>query len=174
MHAHHNNDVHFLAREINDWLPQGVQSLVAGTYTPRCLKRIYFSDEVVDRLHLSDRILQHILLKQLKPTFKHVMNTNCYHLRGPTAVKHVTQRIKEVLEEERPQYFIRADVKSFYASIPHFKLVADIKKHYNDLKVQAVLENIITNPIGIVPHARTLRKAREQVKYMVIDAVSKL
>lgn len=27
-------------------------------------------------------------------------------------------------------------------------------------------------PIRIVPHARTLRKAREQVKYMVIDEVS--
>ena len=29
-------------------------------------------------------------------------------------------------------------------------------------------------PLRIVPHARTLRKARDQVKYMVIDAVSKL
>ena len=79
-HAHHNNNVHFLAREIDEWLPQGVQSIVAGTYTPRCLKRYYFNDEVVDQLYLADRILQHILLKQLKPTFKHVMNPNCYHL----------------------------------------------------------------------------------------------
>lgn len=147
LHAHHNNDVHFLAREIDDWLPQGVHSLAAGTYTPRCLKRIYFSDEVADQLHLSDRIMQHILLKQLKPTFKHVMNPNCYHLDGPTGVKRATQRIKQVLEEERPQYFIRADVRSFYASIPHFKLVADITKYYDDPKVQAMLENIIRNPI---------------------------
>lgn len=30
--AHHNHDVHFLAREINEWLPQGIQSMIDGTY----------------------------------------------------------------------------------------------------------------------------------------------
>ena len=96
--AQHNHDVHFLAREIDAWLPLGVQSILQGTYDPRCLKRQYFPDEVIDQLHLSDRIFQHILLKQLKPTFKHVMNPNCYHLDGPTGVKVATQRIKQVLQ----------------------------------------------------------------------------
>ena len=82
-HAHHNNEIHFMAREIEEWLPQGIQSMVDGSYDPRCLKRYYFADEMVDQLHLSDRIFQHILLKQLKPTFKHVMNPNCYHLGWP-------------------------------------------------------------------------------------------
>ncbi|MCL9683609.1 hypothetical protein [Legionella maioricensis] len=27
-HAHHNHELHFMAREINDWLPQGIQSIV--------------------------------------------------------------------------------------------------------------------------------------------------
>jgi len=85
--ANHNHEIHFLAREIDDWLPKGIKSTLDGSYTPRYLKRHYFADEVVDQLHLSDRILQHILLKQLKPTFKHVMSKNCYHLCGPTGVK---------------------------------------------------------------------------------------
>jgi len=71
------NEIHYMAREIDEWLPQGIQSLADGTYSPRCLKRYYFSDEVVDQVHLSDRIFQHVLLKQLKPTFKHVMNQVC-------------------------------------------------------------------------------------------------
>lgn len=146
-HAHHNHELHFMAREINDWLPQGIQSIVDGSYNPRCLKRYYFSDEVVDQLHPSDRILQHILLKQLKPTFKHVMNPNCYHLDGPTGVKYATQRIKQVLRDEQPNYVLRADIKSFYASIPHFQLVQDVKKYYHDPKLHVMLENIITNPI---------------------------
>ncbi len=77
-HAHHNHEIHFMAREIEDWLPRGIQSITNGSYEPRCLKRYYFSDEMVDQLHLSDRIFQHILLKQLKPTFKHVMNPNVH------------------------------------------------------------------------------------------------
>lgn len=147
MHTHHNHDVHFLAREIDDWLPQGVEAMVAGSYTPRCLKRYYFQDEMVDQLHVSDRIFQHILLKQLKSTFKHVMNPYCYHLDGPTGVKYATERIKQVLAKEKPQYVIRADIKSFYKSIMHFRLIQDIKKYYHDPKLLVMLESIITNPI---------------------------
>lgn len=145
--ANHNHDIHFMAREIDEWLPQGIQSMINGTYDPRCLKRYYFPDETIDQLHLSDRIFQHILLKQLKPTFKYVMNPNCYHLDGPSGVQYATQRIKEVLQTQKPNYIIRADIKSFYRSIQHHKLIQDIKKHYDDPNVQAMLENIITNPI---------------------------
>ncbi len=146
-HANPNHDVHFMAREIDDWLLQGVESMVDGSYTPRHLKRHYFTDEMVDQLHLSDRIFQNILLKQLKPTFPYVMNPNCYHLHGPSGVRLATQRIRQVLRDQNPKYLIRADIKSFYKSIPHHQLVQDIKQHYNDEKVQAMLEQIIINPI---------------------------
>ena len=146
-HANPNHDVHFMARELDDWLVQGVESMVDGSYTPRHLKRHYFTDEMVDQLHLSDRIFQHILLKKLKPTFPHVMNSNCYHLHGPHGVRLATQRIQQVLLDQHPKYIIRADIKSFYKSIPHHQLVQDIKQHYHDEKVQTMLSQIIVNPI---------------------------
>ena len=146
MHSHHNHEIHFVARD-KQWLPDGIQSLVDGTYEPRCLKRYYFSDEMVDQPHISDRIFQHILLRILKPTFKHVMNPNCYHLDGPTGVKNATQKIREVLQKEKPKYFIRADIKSFYRSISQYKLIGDIKKYYDDPKLISMLKNIIENPI---------------------------
>jgi retron-type reverse transcriptase len=145
--ANHNHEVHFLAREINDWLPQGIQSMINGSYTPRHLKRYYFQDEMVDQLHISDRILQHILLKQLKPTFQHIINPNCLHIYGPYGVKLATQRIRESIQADKPKYIIRADIKSFYKSIPHHKLIQDIKKFYDDPKVQIMVEEIIKNPI---------------------------
>jgi len=146
-HAHHNHDIHILAREIDEWLPAGIQSMIDGTYDPRCLKRLYFSDEVVDQLHLTDRILQHILLKQLKPTFKHVINPNCHHLLGPSGVRTATQRIKQALQEGQAKYVLRVDIRSYYASICHFRLLRDIREYYHDPKIIAMLENIITNPI---------------------------
>jgi RNA-directed DNA polymerase len=94
-YANPNHDVHLMARNISDWLTQGVQSLINGTYTPRFLKRHYFKDEMVDQLYLADRILQNLLLAQLKPTFAHVMNPNCYHLHGPSGVKLATLRVKD-------------------------------------------------------------------------------
>jgi retron-type reverse transcriptase len=102
---------------------------------------------MVDQLHISDRVFQHILLRILKPTFKFVMNPNCYHLEGPTGVKNATKKIREVLERSNPKYFIRTDIKSFYKSILHNKLIVDIKKYYDDPKLISMLINIINNPI---------------------------
>ena len=146
-HANHNHEMHFMARELNQWLPEGIQSLLTGIYTPRHLKRYYFPDETVDQLHPSDRVLQHLLLKQLKPTFAQVINKNCYHIFGPSGVKLATQRIRQILQDKNPQFVIRADVKSFYRSISHFKLMQDLKEYYNDPKVINMFENVITNPI---------------------------
>jgi RNA-directed DNA polymerase len=58
-----------------------------------------------------------------------------------------TQRIRQILQEDKPNYVLRVDIKSFYKSIQHHKLLQDIKQYYNDPKVQVMLENIITNPI---------------------------
>jgi len=146
-YARHNHDSHILAREIDVWLPSGIQAMIDGSYTPRHLKRRYFPDEMIDQLYLPDRILQHILLKQIKPTIQHVTNPNCLHTFGPHGVQIATQRIREALKEEQPQYLIRADVKSFYKSIVHDKLIADIKKTYDDPKLIHMLEEIIRNPI---------------------------
>ncbi len=142
-----NHDVHLLARTIHEWLPESIQSLIDGTYTPRFLKRYYFKDEMLDQLYLADRVVQYLLLQQLKPTFPYVMNPNCYHLHGPTGVQLATQRIREALATEKPKYMIRADIKSYYKSIQHHVLIEDIKRHYTDTKVQAMLEQIVINPI---------------------------
>ena len=146
-YAHANHEAHLMARNISDWLTQGVQSIINGTYTPRFLKRYYFKDEMIDQLHLSDRILQNLLLQQLKPTFTHIMNPNCYHLHGPSGVKLATQHIRKVVSLEKPKYVIRADIKSYYKSISHHLLIEDVKRYYLDYKVQSMLEEIIKNPI---------------------------
>lgn len=143
----HNHDIHFLAREIDDWLPKGIKSLLNGSYIPRFLKRIYLPDEVIDQLHLSDRILQHLLLRMIRPTFKYVINSNCHHMAGASGVKRATTQIQQALKKDKPNYFIRADIKSYYKSIVHYKLIADVKKYYDDPKLIQMLVSIIENPI---------------------------
>lgn len=96
---------------------------------------------------MSDRILQHILLKQLKPTFPHIIHPHCYHIHGQSGVKLATHHIRKALLEEKPKFVIRADIKSFYRSIPHHLLIQDIRKIFDDPNVQNMLEEIIKNPI---------------------------
>ena len=54
-HASPNHDVHFLAREIDGWLPKGIQTLIDGTYDPRCLKRIYLKplDDAMSKMNIT-------------------------------------------------------------------------------------------------------------------------
>jgi hypothetical protein len=87
------------------------------------------------------------LLKIIKPTFKYVLNPNCYHIAGPSGVRRATERICKVLKNEKPKYFIRADVKSYYKSIVHYKLMKDIKNNYDDCNLIKILSNIICNRI---------------------------
>jgi hypothetical protein len=72
--AHHNHEIHYFARKLNQWLEQGIQALQDGSYSPLPLKRWQFGNEVVDSLYLPDRILQHILLQILKPTFQYIIS----------------------------------------------------------------------------------------------------
>lgn len=111
------------------------------------LKRYYFKDEMFDQLYLADRVLQNVLLQQLKPTFPYVMNPNCYHLHGPSGVQLATQKIWETVATEHYKYIIRADIKSYYKSIQHHVLIEDIKRYFFDTKVQLMLEQIVRNSI---------------------------
>jgi len=95
--------------------------------------------------------VQHLLFKIIKPTFKYVLNPNCYHIAGPSGVRRATEWICQVLKNEKPKYFIRADIKSYYKSIAHYKLIKDIKNSYNNCNLIKMFSNIICNPIE-TPH----------------------
>jgi RNA-directed DNA polymerase len=146
--CHHNHQIHDLARNIHDWLPNGIRNLLNRTYSPQLTQRCYFEDGVVEQLHLIDRIMQNLLLKIIKPTFKHLVHPNCYHMQGPTGVKTATTTVRQALKNRELKYFIRADVKSFYKSILHYKLIEDLKQCFHDQKLIAMLKDIITNPIA--------------------------
>jgi len=146
--CNHNHEVHFLARDLQGWLPDGIRSLIDGSYRSRMLRRYYFTDDVVDQLYIPDRIYQHVLLKQIKPTFKYVLHPHCYHMRGPAGVKVATKQIRNAMNENKFNYFLRVDIKSYYASISRYKLIQDIKEVFDDPKVQVMLEDIVDTPIG--------------------------
>jgi RNA-directed DNA polymerase len=146
-HLDHNHDIHLLARELDTWLNEGVEALIHGKYNPRHLKRYYFVDEMVDQLHLTDRVLQNLLLKQLKTTFPYIINPNCLHIHGPHGVKLATERVQGALKDDKYPFVMRLDIKSYYKSIQHHLLVKDIEHYFNDPKIKSMLTNIIKNPI---------------------------
>ncbi len=59
------------------------------------------------------------------------------YARKPTGVKHATKRIRQILHEEKPQFVLRTDIKSYYRSIKHpdpmqnEKTIKSVQKTYD-------------------------------------------
>ena len=62
-------------------------------------------------------------------------------------VKLASERIQKIIQKEKPNFLIRADIKGFYSSIFHYKLIEEIKKVYKDTRLIDIFERIIKNPI---------------------------
>ena len=122
------------------WLMQ----LRMGLHRFSCLIQYRFKDGCVRVWSFLDRLMIHLLVTILRPTFKHVISPVCLHLKGPSAVKGITQQIKAALLTGQFQYVLRLDIKSYYASIDHRILVDQVNKTYDDPMIQHYLNAIIT------------------------------
>ena len=77
-----------------------------------------------------DRLMTHLIHRHIKPTCKHVIDEKCTHMQGPSAIKGIHKRIRPELEKHR--YFIRLDIKGFYASIDREILFKQLQAYYKD------------------------------------------
>jgi hypothetical protein len=69
------------------------------------------------------------------------------HIQGPNGVKTALAWLHNVMNAKNYRYVIRADIKSYYASIDHRILLQQTQQAFQDPRVQHYLEAIITAPI---------------------------
>ena len=124
-----------------------VTCFVEGSHGFSPLKTYRFPDEVVQVWEYCDKLFVHLIYGILKPTFKAVISKRCYHLKGPSVIRFITQQIKQALSSGDYRYAIRLDIKSYFASIDHEILLQQIEAAYDDPNLKKYLRDIIT--IGI-------------------------
>ena len=88
-----------------------------------------------------DRLITHLIHHQIKSTFKHVVDEKCAHMQGPSAIKGIHKKIRP--EIEKYEYFIRLDVKGFYASVDREILSKMVEETYDDPIMVAYLKDVI-------------------------------
>ena len=88
-----------------------------------------------------------LLFQQIKSTFSHLISKRCLHVQGPNGVKTALTWLHNVMNAKNYRYVIRADIKSYYASIDHRILLQQTQQSFQDPRVQHYLEAIITAPI---------------------------
>jgi hypothetical protein len=89
------------------------------------------------------------MLKIIKPTFRYVISPLCLHLKGINVIQNITQDIRRELSTGKYKYFIRMDIKSYYASINHKILLDKLYKNYDDPILKRYFEAIVTTGIDV-------------------------
>jgi len=114
--------------KVEFWL----KDFIAGKHQFTPMMQYRFTDGIIRVWSYLDRLIMHLLLEHIKPTFKHIISPLCLHLTGPSVIKQATAQIKAALTSGRFHYVIRADISSYYASINHQILLSQIHQNFND------------------------------------------
>jgi RNA-directed DNA polymerase len=129
--------------------PKEMQSIIdcfiIGAYRFAPLITCRFTDKIVTAWDYRDKLIVNLLHKIIVPVFKQIISGKCYHLAGPSAgIKKAVDVVRQSLENEQYRYFIRADIKDFYASIDRTNLVKQTFQYFNDLRIRKYLKGVIT------------------------------
>ena len=137
--------------KMSEWVSQ----FIAGTYRFEPMKTSVMPDETLTMWSYRDRLFVRALLFLIKPVFQHIISPRCLHLAGPSAVKSTLDLVQKALQSQKFKYFIRPDIKSYYASINHNILVNQLAKHFQDKRLLNYLEQIIAVPVEQDGNIRT-------------------
>ena len=124
-----------------------IRDFIAGHYLPQPKIGYNAYGDRDPIFYYQDALMQKLLYRIIKPTFKHMVSPACHHLKGPGVIKTVTHHIADALASGRYRYVIRTDIKSYYASINHHQLQQQIRSHFNDHRVVRYLCDWISSPI---------------------------
>lgn len=126
--------------KMSEWVSQ----FIDGTYRFQPMRTSVMPDETLTMWSYRDRLFVRALLFLIKPVFQHIISPRCSHLAGPSAVKSTLSLVQKALQSGEFKYFIRTDIKSYYASIDQHILLKQVKSHFQDNRVLNYLEQIIT------------------------------
>ena len=139
---HHR--MHIFSRNFPDIVDDLLSAVRDGSYTPSYLERMTFEDETVDFISYNDRLVQKAILHIIRPSYDHIIPPTCYHRYGPSGVKKALAHLRDDMDTHVYTHIIRLDIKSYYASIDHHKLIDLLKQEFNDQRLIDMFTAFIT------------------------------
>ena len=121
-----------------------IHSLINGTYAPEPLKKITIPKENHNGVRpigissIKDKLVQRVLYSELNPYFDETFLSNSYAYRPHKSTYKAINRTSSFINEN-DCWILKSDVKDFFESIDHSKLLQILQKHIKDAKIISLI-----------------------------------
>lgn len=124
------------------------EHLQEGSYLPSAVKRVWIPKAgSADKRPLGiptvrDRVVQTALKMVIEPIFEHEFAPHSYGFRPGRGCKDALRRVDGLLKGGSV-HVVDVDIKGYFDSIPHGRLLTLVKEHISDGKVLQLVESLL-------------------------------
>ena len=124
------------------------EHLSKGTYQPKPVKRVWIKKPGSAEKRplgiptVTDRVVQTALRMAIEPIFENRFAEHSYGFRPGRGCKDALRRVEELLKAGR-QHVVEVDIKGYFDAIPHDRLMALVREHIADGRVQGLIEGFL-------------------------------
>jgi RNA-directed DNA polymerase len=125
------------------------EQLRSGTYRPQAIRRVFIpkpgnSKELrpLGIPTVRDRVVQSAIVHVLQPIFERDFAPTSYGFRPQRGCQQALDRVEELLADGY-EYVVDADLKSYFDTIPHERLMERIKGKVSDGRLLALIESFL-------------------------------
>ena len=124
------------------------EDLRSGNYQPQQIRRHYIPKPGSKETRplgiptVRDRVVQTAVLMVMEPIFEHDFAEHSYGFRPGRGCKDALRRVDQLLKEGYT-YIVDADLKSYFDTIPHDRLMALVGQKVSDGRVLSLIESFL-------------------------------
>lgn len=139
-------------RRLEENLDHLHRTLKDGTYCPQAIRRVHIpkpgsrEKRPLGIPTVRDRVAQTALKQALEPIFERDFAEQSYGFRPGRSCKDALRRVDELLKAGY-SYIVDADLKSYFDTIQHDRLIALIREKVSDRRILALVEQYLKQGI---------------------------
>ena len=143
---------HVTTQEFEQQVPENIwqlaDSLKAGTFQPQAIRRVYIPKPGTNETRplgiptVRDRIVQAAVVNVIEPIFEKEFAKQSYGFRPGRGCKDALRRVDELLKAGYV-HIVDADLKGYFDSIPHDRLMDRLKEKIADGRVLSLIESFL-------------------------------